>query len=186
MCVMSKKQLTDYWYNILYSHSRGSSLSLKLLLLLMCPLLLAHPFATWFKWLPSVLAPHIVSSSSGPKSGVAPATSTTDPGLKLVCVWSRCKRFSHRELSHGSEKTVCVSSLSLICEAQWWLLLGWLGCDMPLLWLWLEEHTVSWLLPWRPSTLSYDDIRESRGDKTPGTLGDTISGESWRAGNLKI
>jgi hypothetical protein len=126
--------------NILYSHSRGSSLSLKLLLLLICPLLLAHPFAMWFNWFPSVLAPHTVSSSSGPRRGVAPTTSTTelDPWLKQVSVWSGCKRFSHRELSHGSEKTVCVSS-SLICEAQWWLLLEWLGCNMPLLWLWLEE-----------------------------------------------
>jgi len=34
--------------------------------------------------------------------------------------------------------------------------------------------------------LSYDDIRESRGDEIPGTtFGDTISGESRRAGNLK-
>lgn len=113
--------ITDtYRYESLYSHSRGSSLSLKLLVLLMWPLLLVHPFTMWVEWILFVLVPHIVSSSSGPNSGVCPITCTTelDPRLKLVSVWSGCNRFSHRELSHGSEKTVCVSSLSLICEAQ--------------------------------------------------------------------
>ena len=113
--------------DILYSHSRGSSLSLKLLLLLtLCPLLLEHPLTTLFKWVTFVLPSHIVSSSSGPSSGVPPTTCTKelDPGLKPASIWSGCNRFSHLELSHGSEKMVCVSSLSLICEAQWWLLLG--------------------------------------------------------------